>query len=342
MNANVSSGIDLSPVKMKNKYHLWIEKFAIGFFSVLLIFSLYTLISDSFWLTFVSEYNKGLNQIGTILEKSGYSKRRTYIDTLWLPLKMASTIYSGDTLATSSNATLEVEVKPTLKFKMEPDSLIRVRVFDGKPLVRVTEGKIKTHASEQQTIFVKKGTEVKEVEVKQGENPVDTNTNSTETKMSQAPTGKDSEETTPEASTTTIPVSSTTLAKPTTTTIQNTANSSAAIIAKYGKLQLPTPKDGTTFLVNNPGEIVIAAIAICPDRCEMRVSYNGNEYFRRNFQMNEQPIVRIPSNSIQFGDYTWVFTYTDKEIKQSFKIRKFTNESLIESMKSKAPVEVMN
>ena len=338
MNANVSTIIDLSRAKSKNKFSFWFEKTILGFFSILLVFSLYTLISDSFWLNFVSEYNQGLNQIGTILDKSGYSKRRTYVDTLWLPLKMASIIYSGDTLSTTSNATLEVEVKPTLKFKMEPDSLIRVRVFDGKPLVRVTEGKIKTHATEQQTIYVKKGTEVKEVEVKQGENPVETESTPLMKNQPDAPTAVPKESDT--LATTTIPNLTTTTRLMTTTTIGKM--NAETILTKFGKLQLPTPKEGTTFLVNTPGEIVIAAIAVCPDNCEMRVSFNGAEYYRRSFRMNEQPIARIPGSSIQYGDYTWTFTTGDKDFKHSFKIKKYSNENLMEAMKSKAPVEIMN
>ena len=47
--------------------------------------------------------------------KSGFIVKTTYVDTLWLPLKMASIIYSGDILSTTSNATLEVEELANLK-----------------------------------------------------------------------------------------------------------------------------------------------------------------------------------------------------------------------------------
>jgi hypothetical protein len=34
--------------------------------------------------------------------------------------------------------------------------------------------------------------------------------------------------------------------------------------------------------------------------------------------------------------------FGDKDLKHSFKIKKYSNENLMEAMKSKAPVEIMN
>jgi hypothetical protein len=174
--------------------------------------------------------------------------------------------------------------------------------------------------------------------VKQGENPVETESTPLMNNQPDVPTAVPKESDT--LATTTIPNLTTTTRLMTTTTVgrMNAEN----ILTKFGKLQLPTPKEGTTFLVNTPGEIVIAAIAVCPDNCEMRVSFNGAEYYRRSFRMNEQPIARIPGSSIQYGDYTWTFTTGDKDFKHSFKIKKYSNENLMEAMKSKAPVEIMN
>lgn len=321
-------------------FYFYIEQITLYFFGFLLFLSLYALSNESFFLPFIPELSKGLHAMARINSKSGHSSRKTMTDSLWLPTAANQTVYAGDALFTDSESTLVVKLNEHAKLFIEPESYVRLREIDGKPLIRLSRGVIKAEVTDEQVIFIKKGAMIEKAILQKGTyfikndqtagiqiTAYDQNVNlaqgkketSGQAKSSMSQTDDDPQTDSKETHRASEPE------KP------------AELEIEY---DLPTPIQGTVFLVKNPKEIAIGSLARCPNSCTLKVYFNQVIILEKNMKRNEPTVLKISSDKISEGYYEWTFEAETSQFKSDFKVKKYSEDELSSALLNETPVEI--
>lgn len=321
-------------------FYFFIEKGTLYFFGFLLALSLYALSNESFFLPLIPELSDGLHAMAGINSKSGHSSKKTMIDSLWLPTTANQTVYAGDALFTESESTLVIKLNEHAKLFVESDSYLRLREIDGKPLIRLSKGVIKAEVTDEQVIFIKKGAMIEKAILQKGTYFIKNDQtsgiqitaydqsvnlaqgkkeNSEQTKSSMAQTDDDP-----------------------TTESKDTRQASETEKASEQEIEydLPTPTQGTVFLVKNPKEIAIGTLAKCPNSCSLKVYFNQSVILEKNMKMNESTVLKISPDKILEGYYEWTFETETSQFKSDFKVKKYSEDELSSALSNEIPVEI--
>lgn len=298
-------------------------------FAFVLAFAFYTLISQTFWLHFLTPYSTGLKPIAKVKNSSGTADRKTRIDTLWLPLIPGQTVYNGDAIATDASTTVEIEINPDFKILISPLSLVRLSSVNGQPLIQIKEGEVQADLKKDQTLLIKKGKSVRQVSLEKGDHKLNQltlpPTHSSSSSSDVQPTEQESIKT--EAKPEELP-------PPPPLAIATTEN------LPDSQISLPTPKKGTVFLINQPQDLFIAGAIRCPDRCELKIQLNGQEVFHKSFFEGESTVLKIKESDLRFGKYDWSFQTKETDLKSDFKIAPYSNDEFQNALKKGANVEI--
>lgn len=321
-------------------FYYFVEKVTLYFFGFLLALSLYALSSESFFLPFIPELTEGLDAMAGISSKSGHSSKKTITDSLWLPTTSNQIVYSGDALFTDSESTLVIKINDAAKLFVEPDSYIRLRKIDGKPLIRLSKGVVKAEVTDEQIIFIKNGATIEKAILQKGTyfikndqtsgiqiTTYDQNVNlshgkkeyTEQTKSSMAQSEDDSQMDSKSPH------------------LEQEINNAVDQEIQY---DLPTPTQGTIFLVKNPKEIAIGSLAKCPNSCSFKVYFNQSNVLEKSMKLNEPTVLKIPPDKIQEGYYEWTFETETSQFKSDFKVKKFSEDELSNALLNEIPVEI--
>ncbi len=335
------------PHNLSLAFGRFFEKFALYFFGAVLMFSLYSLSNETVFLIFIKELQTGLEPIAIIDTKSGPSSKRTVIDSLWLPTLEKQIVYVGDALFTKDEATLGIKLNENAKLFVEPNSYLRIRKIDGLPLIRLSQGVVKAEVTGEQTILIKKGANIEKVILQKGTyfiknelssgiqimaytqnaNLTQGHTEKSNPIKNSATNNTDEETDKPDK----VEKIDSTKEKPTTGKIAETDTD----------FDLPTPIEGTLFLVKNPKDIVVGSMPKCPDSCSIKIYYNQeNILVEKNLNKNEPALIVLKSETLQEGFYEWIFETQTSQFKSHFNVRKFSEDSLSEAIRTDTPIEI--
>jgi hypothetical protein len=305
--------------------------------SFVFLFSLYTLGSNTFWPRFLHAEVKGLSPIGQINSEAGQSARKTRIDSLWLPVFQRQIVYNADMLSTEKNSTIEIELTKELRFSVEPKSLVRIRMLDGKPLLRLSKGEIKTDFSNDQTILIKKGPRIEEVLIRKGtyliKNDISAGIQITSFTQDIKSTSSLSEQ-----NRTKVQQAGDDFAEEAPT---KKSAAPAQEEVPHQVYDLPTPQDGTVFLLKGSQSIVVGAKAYCSDRCTLKIYRDQHEVKALRFSKGEFSVGQLESDETQSGQYSWSFSSDNFEHKSVFSILELTDQNLEQAISNGQPVEVL-
>jgi hypothetical protein len=84
---------------------------------------------------------EGLNPVGLISKLNGRADRKVLYDSLWIPQSEGSRVYEGDLIFTFQDAAVELTFSDDLKVELKPNSLVRIQLQNGKPVVDVKMGR---------------------------------------------------------------------------------------------------------------------------------------------------------------------------------------------------------
>ena len=324
-----------------------LETFVLYFFGAALLFSLYSLSNESVFLIFISELKTGLQPIALIDTKSGPSSKRTTIDSLWLPTNEKQIVHVGDSIFTKDEATLGIKLNENAKLFVEPNSYLRIRKVDGLPLIKLSQGVVKAEVMGEQTILIKKGATIEKVILQKGtyfiKNELSSgiqitaytqNTNLTQGETEKSNKVKNSTPDNTEAETETPDQSKNVEATKEKLNLGSSKEDST-------DFDLPTPVDGTLFLVKNPKDIVVGSMARCPDTCRMKIYFNEDQTIVDvNLKQNDPGLIILKSSQLQEGYFECMFETQTSQFKSNFKIRKFSEDALSEAILTETPVEI--
>ncbi len=306
------------------------------FFLGLFVFSIYTTISTTFWLRFLEPITTGLNPIGHVSTTTGSSIRKTHLDSLWLPLSHQNKIFNSDILLTEKDSNIEVEINRDVKITVEPRSLVRITWFDGKPLIRLSKGEIKTQFTNDQVVLIKKGPRIEEVLIRKGSYLIKNDMSAGIQITSFAQETKSLAGLKEEAKTK-AKMKDTSFEEPQTAPKVTEATEEAPTV----NYDLPTPSEGTVFLLKNAQPIFIGAKVVCPDQCQMTLYRDNHEFKSFKWKRNESSVVSIESDEVQPGQYSWSFTSQMFEYKSAFSIQPFSEQALEKAIDNSQPIEVL-
>ena len=342
--------------KLKN-FITWLRgqysRLVYAFWLSLLCLSLYSTANESLLLHFVQPLDKGLATIGRIRALKGSLERRTFIDTLRLPIGGESVAYDGDLIATGESVVGEVALQSGVVFVVQPNSLIRVRINGDKPLIKLSKGVVSVEASSESVLLAQVGSQVKEVTIQKGTHLIKndqsfgiqitafaTQTNigrgTVEGKRTRARikkanrdgTGPNVEEEN-EGPDNEKPDSE-----------GEEAHASGEHPRPEG-FAIPYPPDDAVLLVRTPQDLALASQLVCPDNCKLRVRRNSQPLLLQDFIEGESAVGHIPASDLTDGDYEWTFDSETDQHTGHFHVKRFDNKSLNEAIASGSPVEVM-
>lgn len=316
------------------------EKVGIVLSGGILLFSLYTLVSDRFWPSFIKEFSEGLVRIATITEEKGSSYKKTSVDTLWLPLFSKASVYFGDTIKTSKETSVNVELNPKASFRIEEDSLVRIKLYDGKPMIRLANGTIQTNFLEDQVVLIKRGAKIEEVIIQKGsfliKNDLSAGIQITqftqETKKSAGEKEKQQ-----------------TKAKANKESEDDDKKNGEELpeddsIAHEEIMQVtyhvPYPEDDTVFLMKSPKDILVAAQIKCPDSCSLKIYRNQKLLTELRSSATEPALTKIPADQAVVGVYEWEFTSETKNHKAKFYIEEYSEDAVSRAIEKGHPIEI--
>ncbi len=334
--------VSVSFFQQKDALKVWFEKGLLSLFTLLFLFSIYTLANEGYWLRFIGEINVGLKPMATATERKGDVIKRTQIDTLWLPVQLQKLIYDGDIVSTFSDSSVEISISATSKLFVEPDSMIRLRTFDGKPLIRLSLGAVKATFTEDQVILIKKGSEIEEVLMRKGTYFIK---NDQSAGIQITPYENEIKNSGPKEE-------SRTKAHMSDEAVVDEAQSHAAMKAadesiKRGEVvyDLPSPAEGTQFLVkdanHNLKNILISAQEYCRDRCMLRVYKNSKVLKSQEFSKGQVAYYKLSAQDLSPGFYEWSFESENSSFKSNFEIKKFSDEEFEKSLLLEKPIEFL-
>lgn len=319
-----------------NYRNLILFRIVYGFFLSLFCFSIYTTVSTTFWLQFLEPITAGLNPIGKISAKTGSSIRKTHLDSLWLPILTENKIFNSDILLTEKDSNVEVEINKDLHLTVEPKSLVRITLLDGKPLIRLSKGEVKTQFTNDQVVLIKRGPRIEEVLIRKGTYLIKNDMSAGIQITSFAQETKSLAGAKDEAKT---------KAKMKDTSLEETNGpvKQAELKEEVPRVNydLPTPQDGTTFLVKNSQPIVIGAKIVCPDRCQLTIFRDNHELKSLKWNEGEPSLTRLDGDELQPGKYSWSFSSQMSEHKSTFTIQEFSESALEKAIENSLPVEIL-
>ncbi len=321
-------------------FYFYFEKVVLYFFLTLLVVSLYALSHDSFFLPFVPELSEGLKAMAGIDSKSGHSSKKTAVDSLWLPTVQTQTVYAGDALFTESESSLVIKLNANAKLIIEPDSYLRLREIDGKPLIRLSKGIIKAEITDEQVIFIKKGAVIEKAILQKGTyfikndqtsgiqiTAYDQNANLTQGKKEDSTPKSTASQTDENQDPESVKAKA-----------NNPANDPAQSEIEY---DLPTPAQGTLFLVKNPKVIAVGAHAKCPNSCHLKIYLNQSSILEKTMKTNEPAVLKISQDQVAEGLYEWIFETETSQFKSDFTVKKYSDETLSDAISNGTPVEIL-
>lgn len=343
------------------------EKMVLFFFSLVFLLSLYALCSDRFLLRFIPEFKQSLIPIAKVSFKKGMVIRKTRLDSLWIPVELGAVLYDGDRFMTYDDSAAEIIISEKAKIYVEPSSIVRVRNVDGKPLIRVSNGSVKTEFTEDQTILIKKGSKIEEVVVRKGEYFIRNESSAgiqitTYNSQFKSVGGK----TEPEKQTKMKVAEEKTADTESISDedkLKETENSPKLSIEEIKKAEavaqaiedanylydLPTPKAHTLFLLKaerkNPQKLLISAEQKCNNKCKLTL-YRDQEILKHaEFISPQQPLFWLEPQEIKPGNYKWVYESETAQSESDFKVQDFSNDIIKgfinASEENDGPIEIL-
>lgn len=333
-------GLDLSVFFDQKWRRDFFERANIVINCCILVFGLYSMLSETFWPSFIQETAKDLVTVAKITLKKGTIQRRLSRDTLWLPLQNKSDVYTSDLVMTEKNSLAELKINDNIKFTIEPESMVRINMKDGKPLINIASGSIKTTLTKDTVFLIKKGSKIEEVLIRSGTYFVkNDSTAGLQITSFAADTGiaggeKRSSGMKAKAGAPSDDGSAASNAK-------KPSEKLAQEKPEEPPFDLPTPADSTVFLVKRQHEIVLGSKPICPDTCELQIYRDNNLVKSLKFNSGDQAVITLNTTDLKVGSFIWKFESQTSQYQGSFAIRDYSETELSKAIEQGQPVEIL-
>lgn len=316
---------------LKNSFWEYLNyAFGITLFS----FGIYTLSVNTFWINYIGELTQGLVEVGFVGAIEGKSTRRTYHDTIWLHLAKDKKVYNNDTIATHESTKLEINLE-NIKITLEENTLVRIKNINGKPVIRVARGLVNAEVGEGAQLLVQ--TTMKKTEVQRGRYLL-TSDNPPEAEETEV----DGDIANGLRQAKALPKTTETSKEKDDSDQTREKNSAKNMVAEPSLWKLPTPKDGSVFLVQRHGTILFGYRESCDETCSLVILRDEQVVKEFSFKTNEQAIVYVSTSELSFGRFTWEFKSSKDAFKSGFEILPYSQQTVFENLNLKRSFEILN
>ncbi len=289
--------------------------------------------SETFQLFWIPKDESGLLPMGQVQKKEGKLRRRFINDVLWFPSHEGERIFLGDSLETGKDASADIGITQFAKglLKINPESLVKVRLMMSKPAIVLARGEVEVSGEETDTIFVTSGLKTERIKIRRGTKANIRRTDDGDLEVKVSRTDAKNEQ------------GQTDIGQSKDLWVNDKDGN-----VKEGQewfprpMKYPYPADQTAFLVNEEGRIAIFPKAECDENCRLRVvEVSGTEILAKDFKMGEPIFGVLPYSKETTGDYRWTLQDGASSISGVFFFRPYSASEMKMQMKLKRPMEVL-
>jgi hypothetical protein len=277
----------------------WPEKVFAGLMGAIFVIGLLGVYTDYFTLRYIPLNIKNSNRIGTTTKVQGNSRRRLALDPLWLYLRKGA-LYDGDMVFTDLDGKVELEIDDEGdKLEIQPRSLVRIGIFEGKFLIELRRGEIKADLASSKQVVIQDGREMKEVSLPKGESTI-----------------KQEDELQVEL--------------PDTKKEEKPKENRVAEVQALDQWDLPAPADRTVFLVQKEAPILVSPKARSVGRGKLTIRIPKKDSQSVSFGDGEQPVFWLDVPADMRGSLEWTFKDLQGITKGTFSIENFSEAGQLE------------
>ncbi len=304
-------------LKSRAKTYLYSGLFFILAFVAAIVFS-----SDRISLGMIPILKTNLVEIGIAKEEQGSVLRRTVNDVLWLPLEMGTRLYDSDTVFTGSKARFLAHIKGDFEVEVSENSLVRLGIIDGKPLIDLRAGSVRIEAKGPRSdVIMQRGIEKADTKAESsGQQATERMTESQELPSDPTPGTKVDEPPAAESE------------------VQSSKTKTQPVKQRASKF--PYPANATLLLFKKSGTLKILADDACATQCSIHLEVAG-ETQDRSFAKGEAPEVGLELKQGFSGKVFWSYSASGQSgSKFWFEVQPYSNDAVLRGLKEKRPVEI--
>jgi hypothetical protein len=292
-------------------------------------------VSESFQLVFISRNTKGLSEIGKVSEIDGSLKRILVNDVLWFSVRPNDVIYLGDSLETGNETSTQIELTHIAKgkIKINPDSLVRMKLSMKKPMIVLLQGGVDVSGDANDNLYVASGLKVEKIQIRKnvitrvkrtedGDLEVRVERTDIKNEQGRAEIGQSKD----------IWVNS-----------KSEAENQGSFDWIPRPLQYPYPTDQTAFLHMEEGSrVAIFPKEKCEVSCHLKIMNGEKISFAQEFKASDDVIALIPYNKQTDATYRWLLDDGGQATSGVFYIKPYSDSELKKQMQLGHSVEVLS
>jgi hypothetical protein len=330
--------------------------------------ALYLVINDRQVLKFIPVNTKGLRPIGFARNPKGDVLRKLAHDTLYLPLFSKQRIYQNDMIISGENSSTEIQIDKYNSITTEPNSAIRLNIDQSGINILFQKGSVVTNFSKERVLNLQQGLMNKQITIRKGTYLVKNSSvglqitayssshkikkstqekgAQTKAKLAQSAqvetTSENSAEDNGEANSEPNENGEESVLKRKENQIvaEKAFQAEMALRKLASPIEFPHPSDGTSFLLNGPYQLTLAAKDFCFGKCHLRVSKGSELILEQDFRNLEVGSQTIELDEKSYGHYTWIFSDSEGQSSFHFDVNYFSEENFAKALEMAVPIEV--
>jgi hypothetical protein len=299
------------------------------FFTVLFFVFGYFVVNPRATLRWIPTKNetKVLSKIAATIHTQGDVRRKLVNDLLWLPVEDQMQLYYGDTIFSANNSAVEIIFSEKQSIKLKENSLVRIGLYQGKPLVELITGEFNVEVKEPEIIYVRqaKGINRQEAMDEVKSQTVSSRKTAEQTLAPMDSSGSDKSKAPEQAQEKTEPA-------PTTTTAIR-----PVVVKAVFK---PFPAENTVFLHFGGGHIRVSSEAPCAHACELQISSKRLQ-LKKEFAAGEIPQLQVKVNAGLSDQVQWSLKDGGETFHSQFEIRPYNETFFKKAISDKKKIEVL-
>lgn len=295
--------------------------------------------NDGFLLKRFTPVADGLSEIAIVNDLHGKVSKKTVLDSMWLPILKANSVFNSDQLETGLGSEAEVQVGDKSTVLVKENTKVRLSKIDDEINFRLSHGEVQLNALIDQNIRIQRGADTETLSVKRGFYIIKIDPvfgvllQSTTAPPKFEKTGKIKNKIAKSKAVEEVKIK----------TVKNDGKEDPPqpeTTRKKLSYDLPLPKEATVFLGYKQQEIIVAARRTCPDVCNLTIFRNHQLWKAADFKTGEQSVVRLPPLEMNVGTYDWIFSTETAEFRSRFVVKDFSDDEFQKAIENKIPVEI--
>lgn len=322
-----------------------IEKIVNSILGFIILLSFVFNYYDQLWIRLIPVNTSLLTKIAYIGKVKGLATRRLRNDTLYLPLYKKAGVFEGDIIITDVDSSVEIFFNNNNYLIQEPDSVLKIHIENGIPLLHLYGGSLTTHFTEDTLVKIQYGLKITEVQIRKGTYLIRNTTFGIQITESASQLvikkGKSDEDNLKVKKAETEFAEQEEIKPEKADELADDADKNDSAEAKPVALKLPYPPKDAVLLIQNEISILVAAKTNCEGPCELSVDIDGKKVFASQFTDGEFAKYDLRIKKGTNEKVHWKFHDEVTKHEDSFLIQPYTDDNFQNALDKGLPIELL-